>query len=122
MDFSNYTIEQIDALEEEVIKHLGENDYYSFLERNKELGRKYEVGGKQGFSNPGVSYYGSGSKALSKNENGEWDIGVSACGPDFEENPRVVDEETFIRTMLELGVSKEKINEFIAYEVNWDDF
>ena len=47
MDFSNYTLEQMDALDPEIIKHLEEGDYFSYLARNKELGRPYEVGGIQ---------------------------------------------------------------------------
>ena len=30
------------------------------------------------------------------------------CGPDFIENPDVVDENTFVQAMLKIGVSQQK--------------
>ena len=122
MDFSNYTLTQMDSLEPETIKNLSKEDYYSYLKRNNELGRSYEMGGKQKRVNVGQPYYSCGSKSLSKNEDGKWEIGVWICGPVFEENPFAVDEETFVKNMFELGVPKEKIDEFINYEINWDNF
>lgn len=122
MDFSNYTIEQMDALDHEVIKHLEDNDYFSYLARNNKLGRPYEVGGIQKDIEEGKPRYANRPKALSKKDDGSWEILVWMCGPRFEENPICVDEKTFIKTMLGEGVSQSKIDEFIAYEVNWDDF
>ena len=121
MDFSSYTKEDLDNLPEEVFSIFSEADYQAYLQRNKELGRFYEVGGNQKhfFDEP---FYGNGAKALSKKDNGEWEIGTWACGPAFDKYPRVVDEETFIKIMLEKGVPGKKINEFIKYEVNWDEF
>ena len=122
IDFSKLSLELIDALDEDFVKKLDWVDYQAFYARNKELGRCYQVGGKQKYIDKGNPYYGKDSKVLQKKNDGTWEIGVFACGPGFIENPNVVDENTFIETMLELGVSKEKINEFIKYEVNWDDF
>ena len=122
MDFSNYTIEQMDALDHEVIKHLEDTDYFSYLARNKKLGRPYEVGGIQKDIEEGKPRYANRPKALTKKDDGSWEIGVWMCGPRFEENPICVDEKSFIKTMLDEGVSQSKIDEFIAYEVNWDDF
>lgn len=122
MDFSKLTIEQIDALDKDFVKNLNEVDFQAFYSRNKELGRSYKVGGKQKFINNGEPYYGKDSKVLQKKSDGTWEIGVFACGPGFIENPGVVDEKVFREIMLSLGVSKEKIDEFIAYEINWEDF
>lgn len=122
MNFSGLTKEQIDALGKDFVKNLEWVDFQGFYIRNKELGRAYKAGGKQKRINEGEPYYGKDSKVLQKRNDGTWEIGVFACSPGFIENPDIVDEETFIRTMLGLGVSKEKIDEFIKYEVNWDDF
>ena len=66
--------------------------------------------------------YAARPKALTKKDDGGWEIVVRMCSPRLEENPVCVDEKTFIKTMLDEGVPQSKIDEFIAYEVNWDDF
>ena len=121
MDFSNYTLEQIDALDRNFIKTLSWGDFQSFYSRNKELGRCYLVGGKKNRIDYGEPHYAKDNKSLYTKEDGTWGIGVWMCGPDFIENPEVVDEETFVQVMLKLGVSQQKIDEFIKYEINWDD-
>ena len=89
MDFSIYTLEEIDLLDKDIIKNLNFNDYNSYEYRNIELGRCYKVDGIQ---NDGERYYGFENKSLSKNDDGEWKIGVWMCGPVFKENPICVDE------------------------------
>lgn len=66
-------------------------------------------------------YYACGAKVL-KESNGKWEIVIAPIAPEFIGNPLEVNEKTFVRRMLGLGVAKEKLDEFIAYEVNWDDF
>jgi hypothetical protein len=122
IDFSGLSLEVIDALDKTYLKTLDEGDFENFYARNKELGRSYKIGGKQKFVDPGELFYGKDSKVLQKRPDGTWEIGVFACGPGFTENPSVVDEKTFIDKMLQLGVTQEKIDDFINYEINWDDF
>lgn len=88
---------------------------------SRKSGKSYMIGE---FKDTGEPYYGMvrGSKML-VNDNGNWKISVLlACGEGFTETTIKVDEETFIKTMLSLGVSKEKIDEFIAYEIDWENF
>ena len=122
MDFSKLTLDHIDAFDKEFIKKLGWGDFIALYARCKELGRGYLFGGKMGAIGSGLPIYARDNIALEKNREGKWGISVSMCGPDFLENPEIIDVKTFIKHMLELGVPQEKLDEFLVYKVNWDDF
>ena len=122
LDFSKITLKEIDALNKDFVKNLNENDFISFYKRNIELGRHYKIGGKQKYMNKETPVYSSDSKTLIKKDDDTWEIWISALGPEYIENPNIVDEETFVKTMSELGMSKEKLDEFINYTVSWEDF
>lgn len=122
MDFSKFTPEQIDALDKEFIEKLSWGDFITLYERNKELGRGYLFGGKMSAIGGGQPVYARDNISLEKKQDGTWGIWVGMCGPDFIEKPKIIDEKTFIKCMLDLGVTQEKLDEFLKYKVNWDDF
>jgi len=79
------------------------------------------LGGKLKILFVGEPFFGKDSKELRKNDD-VWEIGVFACGRVFSEYPNIVDEQTFIKEMLKLGVGKEKLKEVMEYNSNFDDF
>ena len=86
--------------------------------------RSYMIGE---FVGTGEPYYGTVKECkMLVNRNGKWEISLLlACGEGFTDDTVEVDEETFTKTMLSLGVSKEKIAEFIIYktnEIDWENF
>ncbi len=121
MDFSNYTLEQMDELTDEEIKEFTTEEFWSYFYRNEELGRSFIVGGLSSFIGHGEPIYMYGPKTFEKVD-GQWTVGINALGPPFDEWPRLVDEETFRKKMLSLGVDKDMLDEFINVEYDWDDF
>ena len=103
------------------------NSWSTWLEKQYEVDlehirpeKVYLIGGKQELINNGKPYYGTKEKMLD-NIAGKWEMVLLLCEPSFKEPPTEVNEETFIETMVELGVSEETISDFINYEVNWED-
>lgn len=81
----------------------------------------YLVGGLRKGIGEGTPYYGKGAKLLEETEQG-WRIVVSPIQSEFLQEPKEVDEATFIKLMLNLGVPASKLQEFLKYEVDWENF
>lgn len=81
----------------------------------------YLIGGIRKGLNEGKPYYGQGAKLLEETSEG-WKIIVSPIQSEFLQEPKEVDEETFIKQMLSLGVPNIKIYEFLKYEIDWENF
>ncbi len=83
--------------------------------------KKYLVGGMRKGLSEGKPYYGQGVKLLEETNEG-WRILVSPIQSEFLQEPQEVNEATFIKLMLNLGVPATKLQEFLKYEVDWENF
>lgn len=49
-------------------------------------------------------------------------IVISPIQSEFLQEPKEVDEKTFVKMMSALGVPTNKLHEFLEYEIDWDSF
>lgn len=83
--------------------------------------KTYQVGGIRKGIGDGKPYYGQGAKTLVETKAG-WKICISPMQSNFLQEPKEVDEQTFIDLMVSLGVPIGKVYEFIDYEIDWENF